>query len=63
METRDTPKVAIMSNWNLMTQDFHELQILSGDEFPMGGPLGGTPAVDAMAASVGADPSGPGVEY
>jgi len=63
METRDTPKVAIMSNWNLMTQDFHELQILSGDEFPMGGPLGGTPAVDAMSASVGADPSGPGVEY
>lgn len=63
METRDTPKVAIMSNWNLMTQDFHELHVLSGDNLPMGGPMGGPPAIDAMAASVGADPSGPGVEY
>lgn len=62
METRDTPKVAIMSNWNLMTQDFHELQVLSGDNM-MSGPLGGAPAIDAMAASVGTDQSGPGVEY
>lgn len=63
METRDTPKAAILANWNLTTMDFTQAEVLSdgNDGLPMGGPA----AVDAMSASVGTEPESEngGVEY